>query len=357
MPRTVVRALLIWLVCLLAFGQIPVAAQAATPPGGVPPHLAALSPRTFTERVSHLLFDSVPDVASVQLAVRRVVMPSMQAAPVEPQVVAKRVVLPEALEPLGRVAPKIVPAPPRPQIPRLPGEGPIMAGELVRRTARVDLYVGVGSFSADQIYGIAPTIEWLLSRVEYNMEKKLNRRVSLGFYRLGRAPSRGTRGIAYTSERRAEVYYNASEELNRSLKIVAHELAHHVQYQYYGEAAQRRADLILLEGMATWSVGKSWYGEDGAVNWPDRARQIYESGVPLNLLTAPRYGTDASYELWASFISYIVTIYGWETMDALYLSSRGRAPGSADYQGVTGKTLTELSNEWRAWVMLRVKQP
>ena len=80
------------------------------------------------------------------------------------------------------------------------------------------------------------------------------------------------------------------------------------------------------------------------------ARQIADAGVPLRLLKITRYGSDNAYELWASFVDYLTRQYGWKKFDALYASGRGRAPGSASYQKVLGKSLDELADEWRAWV-------
>ena len=65
---------------------------------------------------------------------------------------------------------------------------------------------------------------------------------------------------------------------------------------------------------------------------------------------AERYGADNAYELWASFVHFLTLRYGWEKLDALYVSGRGRAPGSANYERVLGKSLDELADEWRDWI-------
>lgn len=88
----------------------------------------------------------------------------------------------------------------------------------------------------------------------------------------------------------------------------------------------------------------------GGTTWKERAQQLQQAGIPLRLLTAERSGADNAYELWASFVDFLVERYGWEQFDALYRSGRGRAPGSSDYQQVTGKSLDELADEWREWV-------
>jgi hypothetical protein len=230
------------------------------------------------------------------------------------------------------------------------GDGPAMRGTRVAQTERLDLYVGLKTFSAAQVAAVAPRLERYLRYNEERLGTTLGQRVSLAFYRPALAPDRSTRGVAYTEEARAEVYYRPYESIDRAAIIAAHELAHHLQAARYGPQAQKRADVILLEGMATWITGDLWLARYGAPHWRGRARQLEEAGVPLRLLGATRYGSDNAYELWASFVDFLVSNYGFEKLDMLYRSSAGRAPGSADYQGVLGKSLDELADDWRAWV-------
>ena len=251
------------------------------------------------------------------------------------------------LVPAAKVAPEPAPAP---APARIPGDGPRMAGTLVAQTERLDLYVGKNTFSAQQVAELAPLIEWLLRKDEARFGTTLERRVSIAFYRTALAPKRGVRGMAFTDSGRAEIYYRPSEDIGRAATVLAHELGHHLEAQRYGEAAQRRADTILHEGMATWIAGHRWLAMCDAPTWRERARQLRDAGVPLRLLTAERSGADNAYELWASFVHFLTLRYGWEKLDALYVSGRGRAPGSANYEQVLGKSIDELADEWRAWV-------
>jgi len=225
-----------------------------------------------------------------------------------------------------------------------------MSGTLVVQTERLDLYVGKQTFSAEQVAALAPLLEQLLSDNEMRFGTTLEHRVSIGFYRPAIAPRRGVRGMAYTDTGRAEIFYRPNEDIGRAATIAAHELGHHLEAQRYGEVVQRRADTILHEGLATWIAGPRWLAKCGASSWKERARQLRDAGIPLRLLTAERSGADNAYEMWASFVDFLAERYGWETVDALYRSGRGRAPGSSDYQGVLGKSLDEVAGEWRAWI-------
>lgn len=240
---------------------------------------------------------------------------------------------------------------PQPKSLYVPGNGPAMRGTLVMQTERLDVYVGKGSFSQEQVAKLAPRLERLLMINEDGFwPTKLDHRVSIGFYSRASAPSRGTRGMAYTADGRIEVYFNADEDPAKAATIAAHELAHHLQYQRYGKEVQQRADTILHEGQATWVSGVRWLSEYNAESWRRRAKQINETGVPLILVGAERYGADNAYELWASFVSYLVKFYGMDNFDALYATGRGRGVGSANYVGIYGKSLQELRDEWREYI-------
>jgi hypothetical protein len=228
------------------------------------------------------------------------------------------------------------------------GDGPWMRGQIVAQTARLDLYVGKNSFSPEQVAALAPLIEQALRDDEKRFGTQLKHRVSVGFYRS--PPKKGVRGMAYTDQARAELYYRPGEDVDRAATIAAHELGHHLEAQRYGEAVQRRADTILHEGMATWIAADRWLPLCGASSWQQRARQLRNAGIPLRLLTAERSGADEAYEMWASFVDFLAKRYGWGKLDALYISSRGRAPGSANYERVLGKSIDDLADEWRDWV-------
>lgn len=327
MLRIAYRALVLLMCGVMIIGLIaarplrPASEPAASAPS--PRHLdLGAAPRAATRATA-------PAGAPAQLTARDELQPAHLAD------------LASAARAAERPRPKPVPA-------TIPGDGPWMRGQRVAQTQRLDLYVGKGSFSADQIAALAPKFERVLRAAEDYFGTTLKHRISLGFYRA--APKRGVRGMAYTSDGRVELYYRAGEDTGRAVTIAMHEMGHHLEAQRYGEQIQRRADTILHEGLATWIASIRWLDQCEADTWRQRARQLRAAGVPLRLLTAERSGADNAYELWASFADYLIRQYGWEKFDALYASGRGRAPGSADYQRVLGKSLDDLGDDWRAWV-------
>ena len=230
------------------------------------------------------------------------------------------------------------------------GDGPHLRGELVAQTERFDVYVGVNTFPPEQIAALAPHLEQILRDNEYWYGERLTHRISLGFYRPAAAEIHGARGMAYTDQARAEVYFAPDESLDRALVVAAHEIAHHLEEQRFGTEVQKRADTILHEGLANWITGARWLNMAGATTWKERGQQLRDAGIPLRLLSAEQYGANNAYEMWASFVHYLLRFYGWEKFDQLYASGQSRYPGSADYQGVYGKSLDELATEWRAWL-------
>jgi hypothetical protein len=330
MLRIAYRALVLLICGVMIIGLI--AARPLRPASE--PAASAPSPR-------HLDLGSAPRARPASLA----------AAPLDAQEphVSRNEIQRAQLADRAAAAARMAPRPrPKPVPAMIPGDGPPMRGQRVAQTQRLDLYVGKGSFSADQIAGLAPKFERVLRAAEDYFGTTLKHRISLGFYRT--APKRGVRGMAYTSDGRVELYYRAGEDTGRAVTVAMHEMGHHLEAQRYGEQAQRRADTILHEGLATWIASIRWLDQCEADTWRQRARQLHAAGVPLRLLTAERSGADNAYEMWASFVDYLTRQYGWEKFDALYASGRGRAPGSADYQRVLGKSLDDLSDDWRAWV-------
>jgi hypothetical protein len=296
-----------------------------------------LTPPSETARAGRAL--TRPPVVSTPIAAA----PGPALPTLEQELRAEMIAMRAAARAATLAAPRPAPLP-----ARIEGAGPRMRGQLVTQTERLDLYIGKNSFSGDQVAALAPKIEQALRSAEAHFGTTLQHRVSLGFYRT--PPKRGVRGMAYTGQGRAELYYRPGEDTGRALTIAAHELGHHLEAQRYGEAAQRRTDTILHEGMATWIAAGRWLPMCDATTWRARARKLQRAGIPLRLLTAERSGADNAYELWASFVDFLAQRYGWEKLDELYRSGRGRAPGSANYQGVLGKNLDDLADEWRAWI-------
>lgn len=258
---------------------------------------------------------------------------------------------PTATVPPPTATPTPTPLPPTATpVPPLPGDGPAMAGELIARATRYDVYLGYGSFDAATVQELIPQIDAGLDRAERLAGSRLAARTSLAFYRLGRRPAAGVRAMAYSAERRLELFYAPGEDSQGAVRVAVHELGHQLESDRYGQEAQRRADTILHEGLATWLAGEDWLERAGSASWRARGRDLLEAGrlLPIRRDPAGARANDA-YEGWASFVDYLIGAYGWERFDQLYRSGDGRYPGSADYRGVYGRSLDELAAEWRGW--------
>jgi hypothetical protein len=231
----------------------------------------------------------------------------------------------------------------------LPGDGPNLPGEMVYRGRRIDVYVGNGTFSADEVAALGSKAEWALSYIQKRFDAQLTERISVGVYSTSQAPGRGTRGIAYTyGNSNVRIYYRAGEDPHDALVILSHELAHALQAAAYGSSAQSCADTVLLEGLASWISGEYWLSLSGASSFQGRARELYQSGYKGNLATFGHRNLDNAYDMWAGFVDYLARTYGWEKFNRLYTTGSGRAPGSADYRGIYGKSFQQLYTDWYA---------
>ncbi len=231
----------------------------------------------------------------------------------------------------------------------LSGNAPVLAGELVHSGRRLDVYVSSNTYSAEEVANLAIKAEYVVNYLQRRFDQELTRRVSVGFYSRGMAPSRDTRGIAYSQDNIIHIFSRSSDDLHGALVILAHELGHQLQADAYGDEAQRRADLVLLEGLATWISGEYWLSLSESSSFQVRARELYQAGYRGDLAALGRTApTNIAYEMWAGFVEYIAVTYGWDKFNALYVSGRGRAAGSADYMGIYGKSFDELAHEWQA---------
>jgi hypothetical protein len=157
-------------------------------------------------------------------------------------------------------------------------------------------------------------------------------------------------GAAFTSERRVQVVTCRDNGQQRIVNILAHEFIHQLAHDYYGPA-HLQADMILLEGLATWGAGTYWLGDQPSFRTFVRTHYPVEQRLPLatSYIGRSLYEMNLLYYQWGSFVEFLLDTYGRERFDALYVSG-ARKPGSADYVGIYGKDLPTLEQEWQAWL-------
>jgi hypothetical protein len=234
---------------------------------------------------------------------------------------------------------------------------PKLEGELAARSAHLDIYRLEGSVPVTRLIELAPQFEQAIERVGARIGGQLSGRVAIRFEPPQRGPC-AVRGLTLSHQRTIRMFYGPETPPERLLAVVAHELAHETQHDYYGWDAHQRSDTILLEGQATWASGDYALGADGRPDWQTRAEQALAAGnlLPLdaNLEADCRTTTrNAAYTGWASFVAFLMTL-GRDRFDELYRSGTGHTPGSADYPGVYGKSLGQLDLVGGAWLVANV---
>lgn len=252
------------------------------------------------------------------------------------------------------VAPSPTPGPP----PLLGGEpAPGLAGELAMQTYSLDLYRVEGGLTAAEAQALGMPAEESVIAGSQIVGGFLTGRVAIGFEPPQTGPC-ALRGITLSNQRTIRLFYAPGTDQARVRGILAHELFHQLQHDYYGETDHRKADVILLEGMAVWGTAAYFPGADGRPLYQERVRQAIADGTLLPLTTSLEADCRTTtrnniYNQWASFVEFLVGTYGREKLDAAYRSSTGRPAGSSDYRGVFGKPLAELEQDWIAWFMAR----
>jgi hypothetical protein len=233
---------------------------------------------------------------------------------------------------------------------------PVVAGTLITSTARLDLYRIEGGLTITTLLKLAPQFEQAIDRVGARMGAQLLGRITLSFEPAQRGPC-ALRGLTLSHQRIIRLYYGPETPEQRVVAVVAHELAHELQHDYYGWPAHQRSDLILLEGQATWASGNYALDAHGQPSWQSGAELALAEGrlqpLDINLEADCRTATrNSAYTGWASFVAFLMEA-GRERFDALYRSGSGHRPGTADYTGIYGKSLHELDQDWRTWLAER----
>jgi hypothetical protein len=229
----------------------------------------------------------------------------------------------------------------------------VLAGELISSSAHLDLYRIEGGLAITTLLDLAPQFEQAIDRVGARMEARLSGRVALSFEPAQRGPC-ALRGLTLSHQRIIRLYYAPETPAQRVLAVVAHELAHELQHDYYGWPAHQQSDLILLEGQATWASGDYALDPQGQPSWQSEAEQALAEGnlLPLDVSLEADCRTttrNSAYTGWASFVAFLIE-NGRERFDKLYRSGGGHRPGTADYSGTYGKTLHQLDQDWRLWL-------
>lgn len=282
-------------------------------------------------------------------------LPRIRREALGPILLASLVVLMAALlAPPARPSiapPSAVQAPAAPERPLIPGvatpTAAPLSGEYIPGGG-LDIVSAEGLFPPGERDALAADLGEALAYVSQRFGSGPAGKISAY---LGLEPGCGIHGIAYTAERTVQVYTCTSLPRSRAVSIMAHEFVHQLAQDRYGPP-HLQADLILLEGLATWGAGDYWLG--GQPSFAAFVRPWVAAGSALPLATSyvgrPISDMNTLYYEWASFVEFLIKTYGRERLDALYVSGHSD-PGSADYQGVYAKSLDQLEQEWRSWVL------
>lgn len=177
------------------------------------------------------------------------------------------------------------------------------------------------------------------------------------------------RGTTLYSEPDPRVTIFANEQTDEAqiLGVFAHEVAHVIHSNGFDRFLG--GDRNLTEGLATWITRDYWTAWHQTESLDEMVRGYLASGsyVPLteadvfsvhpqaqdSTLTNCLAQRDLLYTQWASFVGYLVNVYGWESFLDLMASAESEVtdegvilPMPTDYEGVYGKTLEALEAVW-----------
>lgn len=166
-----------------------------------------------------------------------------------------------------------------------------------------------------------------------------------------------------------QIFIRPQTSQDQILAVFAHELSHLLLYKW---VPQNNPHRMLNEGLATWLAGKYWLQWHQIPSFNLAAREHINRNKYIKLDTSyvlifksVEY-RDILYSEWASFMDYLVKIYGFEKCKILYSCSpvRGRRlfdPENFDLENLNindpltdascfektyGMTLKELEKQW-----------
>ncbi|GIV97730.1 MAG: hypothetical protein KatS3mg057_2387 [Herpetosiphonaceae bacterium] len=236
--------------------------------------------------------------------------------------------------------------------PSLPTPTPLFAdivdAPVDRATQHIDLIERSGIYLAE-LDLLASDLQVALNYVSERVGIRPAQRIRV---LITRDASCSFHAATYSLIRIIQIFSCDSIPLRRVVNIAAHEFVHQLAQDEYS-LDHLRADMILMEGFATWGAGSYWLGSRSSFS--EFARDYRAAGYDIPLASDYRSagGIDAMnalYYQWASFVDFLIATYGRERFDKLYISSNSRKPGSADYRGVYGKTLHVLEQEWQQFL-------
>lgn len=234
--------------------------------------------------------------------------------------------------------------------PRSTIDGDLAANyPLTLETPRMRIHYQPGTYPESHINELRDLLDQALTNVETRLGTRLNGMVDI--YLAGtlfEGDDATLRGSSLSKDRQTFILADGSGTAYEMSYFVTHELTHLVAWNTWGSPSST----MLSEGLATWD-GRRELEEGGAVPYEqiclglyaanqlpdlpaiDRTYQVFQGHIQY------RFNYFAS----ACFVDYLVQTYGLEAFSRLYHTS--------DYQDIYGKSMGELTSDWRAWLASR----
>jgi hypothetical protein len=181
------------------------------------------------------------------------------------------------------------------------------------------------------------------------------------------------RGMTLFAEPGPRVIIFADEQTGEAQiqGVLAHELVHVIHS--IGFDRSLGGDRNLTEGLATWFSRDYWTAWHQTESLEEMVRGYLAAGEYVPLAEADVFTVhpqaqgsnladcldrrDLLYTQWASFVGYLVDTYGWEAFLDLLASAASEVndegaimPSPTDYQGLYGKSLDDLEEDWLSQV-------
>jgi LysM repeat protein len=235
--------------------------------------------------------------------------------------------------------------------PSRTGDGLAENYPLISRTSsgNVIIYYQPGTYPDLEITALTQTIDDIWNDIQIQLGKSFPRTVDIYLAGTLFAINPALQGLAQSWQYRAFVLVNGTFHPGEEHYIIAHELTHIAATHSLGPVSS----VMLHEGLAV-HLPQSYLTEEASylphteicastLNTP-----AFRSAVQMHAFSYGPTGFGGHirnffhYNLSGCFVTYLIETYGLEKFDRLY--------DSGDYQGIYGRSLSDLDQEWRGWL-------
>lgn len=216
-------------------------------------------------------------------------------------------------------------------------------------SGQITLHYQPNTYPDQHIRELSQTIDDSWTDIQTQLGKPFPRRIDVYLAGTLFAINPALQGLTQSWDYRSFILVNGAFAPGEAHYILAHELTHIASTHLLGPASSP----MIHEGLAVHLPQASLTEQAGYLPHTEVCAAIldtpaFKTAVRMNDFSYGSYGfgghisTFFHYNLAGCFVTYLIETYGLEKFDWVY--------ETGDYEGVYGRSLAQLDQEWQAWL-------